>query len=46
MDVAAFVTTQPRPDFPGKENDWPSGGAPPDVAYITAYQRQHPDSAR
>jgi thiosulfate dehydrogenase len=32
-DVAAYVVSQPRPDFKGKENDWPRGGAPPDVAY-------------
>jgi thiosulfate dehydrogenase len=34
-DVAAFVTSRPRPDFPGKENDWPRGSPPPDVAYPT-----------
>lgn len=33
LDVAAFVNSQPRPDFKGKEYDWPGGGAPPDVAY-------------
>ena len=32
-DVAAYITSQPRPDFPGKEHDWPAGGAPPDVPY-------------
>lgn len=32
-DVAAYVVARPRPDFPGKENDWPHGGAPSDVAY-------------
>lgn len=32
-DVAAYLTSRPRPDFPGKENDWPQGGAPPDAAY-------------
>lgn len=32
-DVAAYVVSRPRPDFKGKENDWPHGGAPPDVAY-------------
>lgn len=32
-DIAAYVNTRPRPDFPGKENDWPLGGAPSDVAY-------------
>jgi thiosulfate dehydrogenase len=35
FDVAAFVTSRPRPDFPGKERDWPKGGAPPDVPYRT-----------
>jgi thiosulfate dehydrogenase len=34
-DVAAFVTSKPRPDLPGKENDWPLGGAPADVPYGT-----------
>ena len=33
IDVAAYVNAHPRPDFHGKENDWPNGGAPPDVAY-------------
>ncbi|MBX6332294.1 MAG: c-type cytochrome [Gemmatimonadaceae bacterium] len=35
FDVAAYVTSRPRPDFPGKENDWPNGDAPPDAAYPT-----------
>jgi len=35
FDVAAFVVAQPRPDFPGKERDWPNGDPPPDVAYAT-----------
>jgi thiosulfate dehydrogenase len=34
-DIAAFVTAMPRPDSPGKETDWPAGGAPPDVPYDT-----------
>lgn len=38
-DVAAYVTSRPRPDFAGKENDWPRGGAPPDVAYPTKSQK-------
>ncbi len=33
LDVAAYVNARPRPDFPGKEKDWPAGGAPVDVAY-------------
>ncbi len=32
-DVATFVNSRPRPDFRGKENDWPLGGAPRDIAY-------------
>ena len=34
-DVAAYISAQPRPDSPGKERDWPSGGAPRDVPYAT-----------
>lgn len=36
IDVAAYVTAQARPDSPGKEGDWPLGGAPADVPYRTA----------
>jgi thiosulfate dehydrogenase len=36
FDVAAFVTSQPRPDSPGKERDWPAGGTPADVPYATS----------
>jgi thiosulfate dehydrogenase len=35
FDVATYVNSRPRPDFAGKEHDWPHGGAPPDVAYTT-----------
>lgn len=35
FSVAAFINARPRPDFPGKENDWPKGDPPPDVAYPT-----------
>jgi thiosulfate dehydrogenase len=35
FDVASYVVSRPRPDFPGKEKDWPRGGAPSDVAYKT-----------
>jgi thiosulfate dehydrogenase len=35
FDVAAYITSKPRPDSPGKENDWPSGGSPADVPYST-----------
>jgi thiosulfate dehydrogenase len=30
-DVAAYFTTQPRPDFVGKKNDWPKGSRPADT---------------
>lgn len=33
LDVAAYLVSRPRPDLPGKEHDWPLGGAPVDVAY-------------
>jgi thiosulfate dehydrogenase len=32
-DVAAYVNSQPRPDFPGKQHDWPKGGKPADIPY-------------
>jgi thiosulfate dehydrogenase len=41
-DVATYVTTRPRPDFPGKERDWPRGGAPSDVAYPTLAAQKKP----
>jgi thiosulfate dehydrogenase len=34
-DIAAYITSMPRPDSPGKENDWPDGSAPSDVPYDT-----------
>jgi len=40
FDVATYIASQPRPDFPGKENDWPRGGAPPDAAYPTRASRK------
>lgn len=43
FDVAAFINAQPRPDSPGKENDWPAGGVPPDVPYATpGHAPSHP----
>jgi thiosulfate dehydrogenase len=35
FNVAAYVNAHPRPDFRGKESDWPHGDPPPDVAYPT-----------
>ena len=39
-DVAAYINSQPRPDLPGKEHDWPNGDPPPDVAYETLAGRK------
>ena len=36
FDVAAYITSQPRLDSPGKERDWPAGGTPADVPYATS----------
>lgn len=33
IDAAAYLNTQPRPDFPDKVHDWPKGGKPADVPY-------------
>ena len=33
VDVAEYVTHQPRPDFAPKVNDWPNGGRPKDARY-------------
>lgn len=44
FDVARYVTSRPRPDFRGKELDWPNGDPPPDVAYPTNAARSQPDS--
>ena len=41
FDVAAFVDSHPRPDSPGKETDWPMGGAPKDVPYATKGHEPH-----
>ena len=37
FDVALYINSRPRPDFPGKEDDWPRGDPPPDVAYPTRH---------
>ena len=34
-DIAAYISSRPRLDSPGKENDWPNGGAPADAPYST-----------
>jgi thiosulfate dehydrogenase len=38
-DVAAYITSKPRPDMPNKAHDWPLGGAPADVPYDTKGHR-------
>jgi thiosulfate dehydrogenase len=44
-DIAGWMLTQPRPDFPGKEHDWPNGDAPPDARYPTLGQSRRAASA-
>ena len=41
FDLAAFINSHPRPDSPGKEFDWPMGGAPADVPYKTNGHEAH-----
>jgi thiosulfate dehydrogenase len=33
FDVATYINTRPRPNFPPKSRDWPHGGKPPDAEY-------------
>jgi thiosulfate dehydrogenase len=33
IDVATYINTRPRPDFPGKIRDWPKGGKPKSADY-------------
>lgn len=35
FDLSAYINSHARPDSPGKEADWPMGGAPADVPYDT-----------
>src|SRR3954470_17118868 len=55
-DVAAYVTSLPRTDLPGKEFDYPNGKAPRDTPYrtksgfapaktVVVYPRSRPDRA-
>jgi thiosulfate dehydrogenase len=45
FDVAAYVNAQSRPDYHGKEGDWPNGDPPPDASYPTrAAQQKKPPS--
>ena len=46
FDLAAYVNSHARPDSPGKEGDWPAGGAPYDVPYDTkGHKAYRPPSA-
>ncbi|MEO5797888.1 MAG: c-type cytochrome [Gemmatimonadales bacterium] len=40
VNVAAYLVSRPRPDFVGKERDWPKGDPPADVAYPTTAGRR------
>ena len=33
FDVATYINTRPRPDFPARIRDWPRGGKPADADY-------------
>jgi thiosulfate dehydrogenase len=54
-DIAAYMTSLPRTDLPGKELDYPAGKAPADVPYATrnhqaskmvvVYPRERPHDA-
>lgn len=33
VDIAEYFTHQPRPDFTGKDKDWPNGNKPKDARY-------------
>jgi thiosulfate dehydrogenase len=32
-DLATFINSQPRPEFPARLQDWPQGGKPSDILY-------------
>jgi thiosulfate dehydrogenase len=36
FDVATYINTRPRPDFPRRIHDWPKGGKPPGSDYHTS----------
>lgn len=46
FDVARFVNSHSRPDYRGKERDWPRGDPPPDVAYRTDAARRKTAAAK
>jgi thiosulfate dehydrogenase len=42
INVAAYILSRPRPDFAGKEHDWPRGDAPDDSPYPTLAGKRPP----
>ena len=38
FDVATYINTRPRPDFPRKVHDWPKGGKPAGADYHVSKQ--------
>ena len=40
FDLAAYMNSHARPDFAGKEKDWPEGNPPEDVPYETLAKRK------
>jgi thiosulfate dehydrogenase len=41
FDLAAYINSHQRPDFPRKDLDWPRGNPPPDVPYRTKGARSN-----
>ena len=41
FDVATYVNTRPRPDFPRKVHDWPKGGKPEGADYHISKEKLH-----
>jgi thiosulfate dehydrogenase len=46
FDVATYINTRSRPDFPPKVRDWPRGGKPPDADYHFLPARPAKDASR
>jgi thiosulfate dehydrogenase len=42
FDIATYLNTRPRPDFPARSRDWPRGGKPPGTDYHILPARQQP----
>lgn len=41
FDVATYINTRPRPDFPKKKHDWPKGGKPAGADYQISKEAPH-----